>query len=131
MIIKIDNIKLAEGGVKSAVDLRRGGDGFSLQVADGLRWTDVEVLDRNNRSNSFSFMVWREHDTAEKAATFVLDHAADAERVGLITFETSTGTSATRRFMNGACKVATAYSKGRSSFFAYQLTGGALRKTEA
>lgn len=121
MQVKIDSVVLAPGG-------RAGPSGLSMrcsrsdQIRRAVRAAEVTVFNRKNLMTVVSFRVYRVHADAAAAAAFMIDHAAAANRVGLIEFRQGSAV----RTMTGSCVVESAALIGRSTVFDYTLTGGAL-----
>lgn len=88
----------------------------SVQVDEFLRAAQKDFTDRGNLSVQISFGVTRKFASVDEAEVFILDHQAEANGVGILTFEGQKY----KRYAKGKCSV-TCEPPSRSVEFRYSI----------
>jgi len=135
MLIKVNNVELANGAVR-AQDQSAGPTDFRLngrrleQERQFTRATAVSMKDRGNLKTSISFGVTRLHASVEDAEYFVLSHYQSLPGEGDVVFtaRSASGGVARLKLVNATIAITDHHYKGCRTWHSYQISGGAMEK---
>lgn len=127
MKITIGNFTLADHGPLTPSGLKINGQRVA-QVVEFPRAEEVEVFNRGNASNTYSFSVTRKHATPADAEAYILEHETDCPVQDLVTFEIkkANGQVTLRYVRNGMLQTLERGYHGCSTFHSYQIIGGQM-----
>jgi hypothetical protein len=120
-----DPFYLAEGGRSGPMGFRKGNQTIE-DIATGIRWPEIEIHDRENEQNVYSFTVEREHATPAASEEYLLRHELKLPRKASVSFQSEDGGSSTTWLNNAFIRNTEASYSGCTTIHTYQIIGGRM-----
>jgi hypothetical protein len=128
MKITFGSVTISGGGKESPADCSLEGVRV-IQLAQRLRAAGITPLYRQNRQNTFSGTVTREHATTAAAETFLLTHENSLPDQDTLTIK-SDADATLLTISNAVCVLCRTRYKGSSTITTYQFVGGVVTEPE-
>lgn len=127
MKILIDQFVLAAGDAESPSGLKINGK-IVAEIAPRLRAMAVRAFDRANLQTSITFKITREHADTRICEAFILRHAVELPRSGLVKFSAADTRGGESDFFLADAVIESDEGEqiGATSIHTYTILGGAI-----
>lgn len=129
MKILLENLVLARGAVHCEFPENFKIQGVKeLQVVSLIRAKEVKIFDRGNSQITITFKVTRQHNTANEARLYVMEHTTTALALhGKAYFELEDGASTCFALQDASVRHLSGHIDGLLSHYSYEIIGSKIK----